>query len=84
MKKDWTVYAQHILDAIPSFPSLQRGNAYRAFNEVQISMFILQVIWIFYPSTLVADIVRAIATIRMRSHAGAMGTRDLEVLGYGE
>ena len=28
-------------------------------------------IWIVYPSTLATDIVRVIATIRMRSHAGA-------------
>ncbi len=51
--------------------TLPRGNAYRAFYEVHISKLILQVIWIFYPSTLAAEIVLAIATIRMRSHAGA-------------
>ncbi|HFC91644.1 MAG TPA: hypothetical protein ENJ51_02390 [Leucothrix mucor] len=56
---------------LPIFPLLQRGNAYRAFYEVQISTFILQVIWIIYLGTLAAEIVRAIATIRMRSHAEA-------------
>ncbi len=52
-------------------PTLPRGNAYRAFYEVHISTLILQVVWVFHLSSLVAETVLAIATTRMHSHAGA-------------